>query len=86
MAWNEKLANKVNRKPSTRPTPQLDQFDIEAEAEGRAKAAVRFNQPSIMGSRITGAKARQARTKVASSHVQNRFREEMVGHDDSSLL
>lgn len=79
MAFNEKRANKTMNRKQT-PKPQLDRFDIEAEAEGRAKAAVRDNQPSVMGSRISGCRARQTRTKVASCHVMREHRERMLGN------
>jgi hypothetical protein len=93
MAFDDKAARKALRRADA-PQPkdgrtgasrkaQLDEHDLSAEAEGRARSAHRISQPSVMGHRISGARRNSRKTQVASSHVQNANRERMLGRDDS---
>lgn len=63
------------------PRIQLDKFDIEAEKEAGAIRMMRQNgsSPAILGKRIAGAKSRYTRSKTATNHLQNRYREEKLG-------
>lgn len=63
------------------PRIQLDKFDLEAEKEAGAIRMMRQNgsAPAILGKRSAGSKSRYNASKPATSHVQNRMREEKIG-------
>lgn len=63
------------------PRRVIDIFDLQAEAEAGAIRQMRQigAGPAILGKRVAGSKTRYTKSKTATSHVQNRHREEKVG-------
>ena len=63
------------------PRRVIDIFDLEAEKEAGAIRQMRQigAGPAILGKRVAGNKTRYAKSKTATSHLQNRYREEKIG-------
>jgi len=63
------------------PRRVIDIFDLEAEKEAGAIRQMRQigAGPIILGKRVAGSKTRYTKSKTATSHLQNRYREEKIG-------